>query len=668
MRHRPTVMLRNSLRLALGVSMVGLGVFGPALAAWAGDVNSKVTLDIPPQNLGLALASLAQQADLQILFSAELVAGMRSAALSGSYSGVEALQRLLAQSNLEFVVDGPDTIVIRNPAETSSSVKDAPAPGSSAAAAESPQSSPSSLEEVIVTAQKRAERLQDVPLAVTALSGDMLADAGINDTGSLVSMTPSLTYTQGANVVNTNFRVRGIGTAVFGPGLEPSVSVVVDGVVLARAGQGFADLADIQRVEILRGPQGTLFGKNAVGGLINVVTKPASKTFEADADVTVAEDDEYRVRGSVSGPLSDSLGARLTGYYNDVGGHVRNLTLDRDVNGYESMGFRGKLDWETTENLDLRLVADYRKTDADCCSSVYVQVDNPLLQQLLAPVTASFNNRLEVENALTYNNTEQTLLSIEGNLDFGGATLTSLTAYQDFSFENNQPVDRLNTPVPLYLPVTNGWFDINGAMWDITQVTQEFRLTSAGDGRLNYAAGLYLLDMDLDFGFIRRSGGCAPGGEPAAFGQPCITPLYRSQAGMRSNTQTQNAALFGQLDFRLTDRLSALAGGRLQYEEVSYEGSRPDARLVAGDLPLLGITVSSGSGETNDTELTGKLGLKYEFSDAAQTYLTWSTGYKGAGYHTGFEANFDNQEPIEPETARAWELGSNRSCSMARWC
>ncbi len=133
---------------------------------------------------------------------------------------------------------------------------------------------------------------------MTALSGEALARNNVNDTAGLVAMTPSLTFTDGAQPNNRNFRIRGIGTAVFGQGLEPSVSVVMDGIPLARASQGFSDLADIERVEVLRGPQGTLFGKNSVGGVINVVTKRPSKEFEANVDATFAEEQEYRVRGS----------------------------------------------------------------------------------------------------------------------------------------------------------------------------------------------------------------------------------------------------------------------------------------------------------------------------------------------------------------------------------
>jgi iron complex outermembrane recepter protein len=654
MAHRHT---RRGARRVGGTSSL-LGTLFIATLAQAGDLNGKVPLDIPQQNLASALTALAKQADLQILFSQELVAGLRSNAVTGSLSGAEALQRLLADSTLEYVVNGADTVVIRQRQAESPKPVSQVTHAADPAPAETGSLEGGGLEEIIVTAQKRAERLQDVPVAVTAISGETLSRNNVNDSAGLASLTPSLTFTDGAQPNNRNFRIRGIGTAVFGQGLEPSVSVVMDGIPLARAAQGFSDLSDIERVEVLRGPQGTLFGKNSVGGVINVVTKRPSKEFQANADATVAEDQEYRVRGSLSGPITEGLGGRFTAYYNDIGGITRNLTRGEDTNGQKSMGFRGKLDWDATDRLNLLVMADYRKSDAECCSSQYLVVNNPLLSQLISPIVANWNNRVEVENELTWANTRQKTFSLEANLNLDSVAFTSITAYQDFSLANNQPIDRLNTPTPIYLPAMNGYFDVNGGTVDLSQVTQELRVASPGGESFNYVAGIFLLDLDLDRTFQRRSGNCAPGaGTPAAFGQPCIVPQYRSQAGFLSNAGTRNYAVFGQTDFDLVGNLSGLLGARAQRERVSYEGNRQDVRLVAGDLPLVGMAPSQGSGHSTDSVVTGKAGLKYEFSENAQTYLTWSTGYKGAGYETEFAADFVNQSPVKPEKAKAWELG-----------
>jgi len=632
-------------------------VYGAPVPSQNSTQSSAVHFSIPPSDLQTALLQLASQADVQVVANAEDTRGLSTKGLSGNFSIQEALTRLLEGSGLQYKLDSAGTITVMHaPAAQmhQSAVQDAPGTASPSHRA---ASEPENLEEIVVTSQKRVERLQDVPLAVTAISGESLSEAGINDTTRLSNLTPSLTFTEGAQPNNKNFRIRGIGTAVFGQGFEPAVSVVVDGVVLARASQGFTDLADIERVEVLRGPQGTLFGKNATGGVINVVTKRPSSEFQATTDITVAEQQEYRARASVSGPLADTLSARLSGYYNNVGGTIHNITYDRDVNGHRDLGGRGKLLWNPTDRLDLLFAGEYHKTDANCCSSQYVLVVNPVLQQVLSPVTAGWNNRQEQENTLTYANSDAWTASVEGNLKLDSVTLTSLSAYQDFSVINNQPIDRLNTPVPLYFQATNGAFDINGGTVDLHQFTQELRVTSPSSKTFSYVAGLYFLDMGLSRTFQRRSGGCAPGGNPAAFGLPCVVPLYRSQGGFNSSLGTKNTAIFGQTDFGLIGNLSGLLGARAQYEDLSYNGSRGDVRLVAGDLPLVGITPSSGSGRSSYAAVTGKAGLKYEFSPEAQTYLTWSTGYKGAGYETEFTADFANQDPVKPERAKAWELG-----------
>src|SRR3569832_643970 len=205
---------------------------------------------------------------------------------------------------------------------------------------------PNPADDIVVTAQKRTERLVDVPLAVTAVSGDALASRQINDAQSLTRAIPALSYQQGGAPNNSSFRIRGVGTSLFGSGVEPAVSVVVDGVVAARAASGFSDLLDIERVEVLRGPQGTLFGKNATAGVINIVTARPSSTFGGNLEATIAEHSEYRVKGSLTGPLSSTLNARISGFYNNVRGNLLNVADGGYEGGTESWGVRAKFEWK----------------------------------------------------------------------------------------------------------------------------------------------------------------------------------------------------------------------------------------------------------------------------------------------------------------------------------
>lgn len=510
--------------------------------------------------------------------------------------------------------------------------------------------------EIVVTAQKRSERLQDVPLAVTAVSSDALRQRQINDTNSLVLAVPSLSFQQGANPTNTSFRIRGVGTALFGQGNEASVSTVVDGVVGIRAAQGFSELADIEQVEVLRGPQGTLFGKNASAGVINVVTARPTRELQARADFTVAENNEYRARGSLSGPLSDSLRARISGYYNDVEGTTRNIGTNRWVNGFKSWGVRGKLDWDATDQLNLLLSAEYRKSDSDCCGSTLISIVNPQLQQLVGPVQASRTNRVINEDSDTYANSKAQTYSLTGTYDLGGATITSITAYQKYDLDVNQPIDRINAPVPLFVGAgaAYAWFNQNHGQVDLKAFTQELRIANNGKSDFNYVGGVFYLNSSINRPFDRRRARCTAG----TFGQPCAAAniVYQSSASDITLDQ-QSIAAFGQTDFKIVGGLRGIAGIRVQYETGTNSGSRI-APIQPGDTQFPNNPPRSGTKTADDTAVTGKAGLQYEFSRDLQVYGTYTRGYKGLGYEMEIGGDLANQKVVQPEHVNAYELGA----------
>lgn len=305
--------------------------------------------------------------------------------------------------------------------------------------------------EIVVTAQKRSERLIEVPIAVTAVTSDTLDAMQINDSASLVRAVPSLTYQQGNNPNNSSFRVRGVGAQLFGQGTESAVAVVIDGVAAARAAQGFTDLADLERVEVLRGPQGTLFGKNATAGVLNIVTARPSHSFGGKMDVTIAEKDEYRVKGTLTGGLTDTIAARVSGFYNDVGGHIRNIATGNDVNGYKSWGVRGKLSWEPTPELSMLLTAEYRENEANCCSRVPVSIKTPAMQTLLGSIVASSDNREVSNDEASFSDSNLKLASLQVDYDFGPVTLTSITAWQGWSTQDQFEPDQIASDPVVYV-------------------------------------------------------------------------------------------------------------------------------------------------------------------------------------------------------------------------
>ncbi|MGC4028117.1 MAG: TonB-dependent receptor [Steroidobacteraceae bacterium] len=532
-----------------------------------------------------------------------------------------------------------------------------PSKGASATDNRAESASASTVDEILVTAQKRSERLQDVPVAVTVVTSEQLTDEQVNDTYALVKSVPALTFQQGNNPANSSLRIRGVGTTTFGQGVEPAVSVVIDGVVAARQMQGLSDLADIERIEVLRGPQGTLFGKNATAGVLNVVTAAPTASFYASSEVTVAQHDEYRVKGTVSGPLSETFRARLSAYYNDVGGHEYNVTTGSDYGGNKGHGVRGKLAWNPTDVLDLTLSVDHGRTEADCCRRLIIATNNPDLAALYAPVVPSPKNRSVADNARSGFVDEQQIYSLQGNLDLGAVTATSITAYQVFKNAAYQDIDGLNTPTPIYVGGNSGaffgQFDMNDAKTDLKNFTQELRVASNASDAVDYVAGVFYSNLDLRRTVEQRRAYCTTG----VLGQPCAPATVSNQSqGVFGDLTNTNMAAFGQVGMKIAGGLKIIGGLRIQRETLKLVGNRI-APLVSGDIALGGTAPNSGTSRTSDSAISGKAGLQYEFSRNAQTYASYTRGYKGQGFETDIGANFISQEPIRPENVNAYEIG-----------
>lgn len=226
--------------------------------------------------------------------------------------------------------------------------------------------------DIVVTARLRSESLQTVPVAISALTGSSLVEKGINNLQDLSRSVPTVDFRSGASGKDRSVFIRGVGTITTSPGVEPSVSTVLDGVVFAKSGQATADLLDIERVEVLRGPQGTLFGKNASAGVINIVTKAPTETFTGSANASYFSGNEWRLAARVSGPISDNLLFSLSGLAGHFDGNQRNLTTGNEVNGYTRRGVRGKLQFEPTETLKITLGADFLYNRDNVPNGTYV--------------------------------------------------------------------------------------------------------------------------------------------------------------------------------------------------------------------------------------------------------------------------------------------------------
>lgn len=500
--------------------------------------------------------------------------------------------------------------------------------------------------EIVVTATLREATLQDVPVAVSVISGERLDAAGVGAVDALVDVAPSLTFTKGANDLNSSLSIRGVGTTVFSQAAEPSVSVVVDNVVLARAGMGFQDLVDIERVEVLRGPQSTLFGMNASAGVVSVTTKAPSRVLSGEFDTLVTEDGEFRQRGTISGPIGDNAGVRLSGFYSDFDGNTFNFFNGDRLNGSESWGLRGKLVVEPTAALSLTFIADYRESDATPIATIR-QFDNPAMEALVAPVVVGEENTDVNADGDIFSTTQQWGVSGKAEYTFDSDyTLTSITAYREWSFNNNVDVDNTSNP-----PMPGGLFtwNINQGTVDLSQISQEVRLASPSWDKFDFLIGAFFLDLDLDRTFARRWVFPAPvGGRSSQF---------------NANVGSTNIAGFVSGNFHPTDNLTIFGGLRLLNQKLTWDVFRDPANvLVPGDIPLPGGpgTFADFDGALKDTALIGNIGARYKVGDHGNVYASYSRGYKGGAFDAEFGST-DTNEPVAPEESDAYELGLKMS-------
>ncbi|KQY80461.1 TonB-dependent receptor [Brevundimonas sp. Root1423] len=362
-----------------------------------------------------------------------------------------------------------------------------------ASAQQAPQDQPTTIDDIIVTAQKREQNLQDVPIVVTTLSQETL-----------------LTVTSTSSEASTTARIRGVGTVGDNPGLESSVGIVIDGVYRSRNSVGFGDLGEMARIEVLKGPQGTLFGKNTSAGVINIITEAPSFTPGYNAELGVGNYGAMGAAGSVTGPLTDQLAFRLyaarrvrNGFYNvNLGDGPRTNTDDQN----QDFGtVRGQLLWLPNDNTSVRLIADYSSRDEYCCTGVQIRTGQtyPFIDALSTgtgqrPPAAGFGplpfSRTAFANRDTGQDVHDMGVSVEANIDipgmFGGATLTSVTSWRDWETQLGQDIDYTGADIAYRVQDNQ-----NG--YSVSALTQEFRLAGQNE-TFDWLVGLFATSETID--------------------------------------------------------------------------------------------------------------------------------------------------------------------------
>ncbi len=519
----------------------------------------------------------------------------------------------------------------------------------------------SQLEEVIVTAQKREQSLQDVPMAVTAIGGQLLENNEINSISDLTKMVPSLKFTPGDNPQNSSIRVRGVGTDVYSSAVEPNVSVVLDNVPLARTSLANFDFADVERVEVLRGPQGTLFGKNASAGLIHIITRDPHSEFEARARYSIDQADEFdstmwKFQASLSGPLSDRVGARLTVFKKDQEGHIYDLTTDDAIPDSESQGARLKFKWDVSDTLALSLIGEYSDVDGESYPMVQRSA-NPGLERNNDPIQASEDNRQARTVNGTVSKSESKALTLLADWDIGGHALASVTGFRKADLYNNMSAAALDG--------ANANLESNGGPRSIETVTQEIRLSSLNNEVLEYTVGALWFDNTLENTFDRRVSDITANYAANLYTDPLVIPFnigsIDQEAGFWNKIDTQNLGIFGQATWLMSHRWHATVG--LRYIDETLEAGYSNYQRLqesATGLPLSAAdsSVNVPFAEVSDTAVTGTASLQYDLGESSMLYATYSRGYRGRAFDVTSSSNAETfSNPVEAETADSYEIG-----------
>ena len=536
-------------------------------------------------------------------------------------------------------------------------------------------SAPGLADEIIVTAQRRAERLIDVPVSVVATTGDRLEKLNFTAATDLQFVTPGLSLGDSNTPRGAGFRVRGIGTNVFTDSIEQSVGTVVDGVTYARAGQGLADLADIERVEVLRGPQGLLFGRNASAGLINIVTRKPGDATRVVLNAAYGTDSDIRVSGSISGPIGGGFGAGISGYYNHQDGFLRDLAIGRDINTRNEYGWRGVLRYQGLDDrLEVLVRGDYSRRDNECCGWSVRQFASPatdprpgvaFLSSLTGPI-ASGPNALQNNATASYHNfVESRGVSGEINFKLGDYTLTSITAYRRWSQQDNNDADLSPYNV----------LDENTGINELEQTSQELRLTSPADRRVTFVAGLFYYDVS-NAGFGRQAGRFTIGlARAQAFGIPItlapglvLPPGQNFGRDVNTLNQVRDLAAFGQANVKIAGGLELLLGGRVTDTRATIAYDRFGTPGESAFNFVVGPTFAplKYSGKVTETNLSWKVGPQYKISPDMNVYGFIARGYKGPGFNSALDSTLLQVPPgvapgvafrVKPEIPTDYELG-----------
>jgi iron complex outermembrane receptor protein len=551
------------------------------------------------------------------------------------------------------------------------------------------------VEEIIVTGTKQAQNIQNVPASVLVVTAAALERGNARDFDDLPRLAPSLTISKTTQPANNSINIRGIGTYAFSIATQPSVAVVIDDVPQAFQAAAFAALVDVQQVEVLRGPQSTLFGKAASAGVVNITTEAPSKTFTAKADALVTDDHERRLQASVSGPVSDTVAVRLAANYSTYRGNILNLTTGNWQNGTTDYTLRGKIAWSPNDRFTATLSPYYTKTEGTCCApaqyflspGVTFSRANLPASTILAGISPGKNNRLTRLDLDTEGFAEDYGAGLRLVYDLpNGGSLMSISSYDKYRLEDFKDSDSSDFD---FSTLTVGGVNFatapkggvgDGGSFDVKTITQELRLTSASGGRFRYVAGLFYSKTDSTRDYVRGSN-THGGFNGVIFNGLQQLPTTNSlvYSSYITNATSKTHAAFAQGSYDLTPKLTVIGGLRYHHETLSYDFLDRDAGVTYGkpgcstNTPTASLKISTCD---SDSVVTGKAAVQYRFTPGFMVFANAAKGYKGLAYDltsilttrtptTAAGSCFGlpvadcvaSRQPVPPETSKSYETG-----------
>ncbi len=527
------------------------------------------------------------------------------------------------------------------------------------------------LEEVLVTATHRTENIQDIPISVTAISGEDMERSDIFDPTTIAYRVPGMTYGEfapGQAIIS----LRGVSSVDDGAGLDNSVALFLDGVYIGRSAAINFDMFDLERLEVLRGPQGTLFGRNAIGGAINVTTLKPSDELIVKVGATVGNEGILRYRGLVSGPLSENLAGKISFTHREHDGFVRNVILNKDIQNENQTSLRGQLKF-TTDASEWLFSSDWMEDNRDDMGRTPVVNRAPLLQILAA--NGGGGPRETAISRDGFSNREAYGVSLQGDIEFGQGLLTTITAFRKADTDWEMP--SVGAPLgALGLP-----FDevIDDIVESIDTFSQELRWTSMLDGNFQYTAGLYYLNEDTkrtEIFRITKAGTFGDPSNPFRMTDPGSQAIIGNEYAYTAN-KTDSYAVYAEGTWRPNDKWSFTLGGRYTTDKKDYTAISVNCDLVRDNDPSIigtqfenfaecggvggSLNIIAEAFEVNPSDswndFSPKIAAQYYSNDDLMFFATISKGFKSGGFagSQGIESVASN--PVGQETAWNYELG-----------